>query len=30
LIQTGIEKLKDIGAGEENQLLMEKYIRIKN
>jgi len=29
LIQTGIEKLKDIGVGEENVQLIEKYIRIK-
>ena len=29
LIQTGIEKLKDMGVGEENVQLIEKYIRIK-
>ncbi|HEY3403129.1 MAG TPA: hypothetical protein VGK59_07070 [Ohtaekwangia sp.] len=29
LIQTGIEKLKDIGVGDENVQLVEKYIRIR-
>lgn len=29
LIQTGIEKLKDIGVGDENVELVEKYVRIK-
>ena len=29
LIQTGIEKLKDIGVGDENVQLVEKYMRIK-
>jgi len=29
LIQTGIEELEDLGLGEENMLLVEKYLRIK-
>jgi hypothetical protein len=29
LVQSGIEKLKEIGAGEENMQLVEKYLRIK-
>jgi len=28
LIQTGIEELEDLGLGEENMLLVEKYLRI--
>jgi len=29
LVQSGIEKLKEIGAGEEDMQLVEKYLRIK-
>ena len=29
LVQSGIEKLKEIGAGEEDMHLVEKYLRIK-
>ncbi len=30
LIQQGIEELKELGLGEENLLLIEKYIKVKN
>lgn len=30
LIQSGVEKLKDLGLGEENVQLRETYVRVKN